>query len=51
VPAGFEFFLPDGFHLVRNMMSGQADDALKVCQSAGTWSTLDTYPTRCLQDP
>jgi len=45
VPAGFKFFLPDGFHLVRNMVSGQADDALTVCQSAGTWS-----PTRYLRD-
>ena len=50
VPADFRFFLPDGFHLVRNWVSCQADDALEVCQSAGTWSTLDTYPTRYLRD-
>jgi len=34
VPTGFKFYLPDGFRLVRNMVSGQADDALEVCQTA-----------------
>ena len=50
VPACFEFFLPDGFYLVKNIVSGQAEDVLEVCQSAGTWSTLDIYPTRYLRD-